>query len=192
MKLIPKHQAGDVLKEVGKAAVPFYYTYESGKDLYDNGFSWSGLGKFGLNAGLDIATLIPGAAAITIPAKTARAAKAGVRGVQAIQRANGAFRATNNYMRAAKTAAARGNRVAAASNRTAATVAKDAEVKAFQQAKKYGRDAVRAEQTLNNTKKITKMWPEAVYVGTVGKAATNSQNSVQKRKEPYLYNDFTQ
>lgn len=193
-RFLIKRQEGGLLNkiklvgtELGKAALPGYYTWESGKELYNDigddnvslGETLKDTGKFILDLGLDAATFIPGAAALTVPAKTARAAKAGVKGVQAIQRANGAARATRNYMRAG--------------NKAAAVVARDAEKQAMRQATKYGRETIKAEQNLQNARNLTRMWPQATAVTTMGRGiVNNSNNSVEKTNKPYLYNDFTQ
>lgn len=202
-KLIPKHQSRrfisknqeggllDKIKtvgtELGKAALPGYYTWESGKEVYNDimddnvplGETLKDTGKFILNAGLDGITLIPGGAAVTIPAKAARAAKATSRLSQAANRVRAAERAGQQYLRVG--------------NRAMAKEASNIEKASMRQAAKQVKETTKASESLFKTRKIARTWPVAVGTSTVGKGIVNNStdNLVEKRNNPYLYNNFT-
>ena len=71
--------------------------------------------------------------------------------------------------------------------------ASNIEKASMRQAAKHVKETTKASESLHRARNLARVWPEAVGTSIIGKGIVNNStdNLVEKRNNPYLYNNFT-
>ena len=210
--LVPKHQEGNTVRQIldaGEYMLPIYGTYKSWRDVY-NDPTWTNLGLAGLSTLGDAALIFGGAGmglkSISTGAKAAKAAE------KASKLSNITTKLVNNSKHYAAQASRAASKTSKASSKAGSSpfgnifdIFKVDEGKVFKEKSSRALNAATyahqnqaaaeaARDALLKTQKRQRIAAAAsTGAGSVAKgikASQGSQNLVEKRKTPYLYNNF--
>lgn len=210
--IVPKHQEGNTVRQIldaGEYMLPVYGTYKSWRDV-SNDPTWTNLGLAGLSTLGDAALIFGGAGmglkSISTGAKAARAAE------KASKFSNITTKLVNNskhYAAQASRAASKTSKVSSKADSSPfgnifnmfkvdeGKVFKEKSSRALNAATYAHQNQAAAEAARDALLKTQKRQRIAAAASTGAgsvakgiKASQGSQNLVEKRKTPYLYNNF--